>query len=117
MTLTPVQPLAAGLSCRYFDPETVGLDFDGMFEDLNNAPEGSVVVLHGAARAVGCCIDLLDPACTTPACAPRQLQNVAGVLHDPLGCARAACSALQTAATVCTHATAAADKMTLCSSA
>eukprot|EP00891_Asterochloris_glomerata_P004852 jgi/Astpho2/4852/fgenesh1_pm.00069_%23_3_t len=35
---------------RYFDPETVGLDFDGMFEDLGNAPEGSIVVLHGCAH-------------------------------------------------------------------
>lgn len=33
---------------RYFDADTVGLDFKGMVEDLTNAPEGSVVVLHGA---------------------------------------------------------------------
>lgn len=32
---------------RYFDPETVGLDFKGMTADLEAAPEGSVVVLHG----------------------------------------------------------------------
>lgn len=32
---------------RYFDPKTVGLDFKGMTEDLRNAPDGSVVVLHG----------------------------------------------------------------------
>lgn len=32
---------------RYFDPETVGLDFAGMLDDLNNAPRGSVVILHG----------------------------------------------------------------------
>ena len=32
---------------RYFDPQTVGLDFKGMTEDLRNAPDGSVVVLHG----------------------------------------------------------------------
>lgn len=32
---------------RYFDPATVGLDFEGLMEDLRAAPEGSVVVLHG----------------------------------------------------------------------
>lgn len=41
---------------RYFDPETVGLDFKGMVEDLEAAPDGSVVLLHGARRrtAGGC---------------------------------------------------------------
>ena len=33
---------------RYFKPETVGLDFEGMMEDIRSAPEGSVIVLHGA---------------------------------------------------------------------
>ncbi len=32
---------------RYFDPETVGLDFEGMCSDLESAPEGSIIVLHG----------------------------------------------------------------------
>ena len=32
---------------RYFEPKTVGLDFEGMMEDLRGAPEGSVVILHG----------------------------------------------------------------------
>eukprot|EP00897_Mesotaenium_endlicherianum_P007086 jgi/Mesen1/6405/ME000329S05567 len=35
---------------RYFDPKTVGLDLDGMLEDLKAAPEGSVIVLHGCAH-------------------------------------------------------------------
>lgn len=35
---------------RYFDPKTVGLDLAGMMEDLRNAPEGSVVLLHGCAH-------------------------------------------------------------------
>lgn len=35
---------------RYFDQETIGLDFKGMCEDLRAAPEGSVVVLHGECR-------------------------------------------------------------------
>ena len=34
-------------TCRYFDPETVGLDFEGMCSDLDTAPEGSIIVLHG----------------------------------------------------------------------
>ena len=32
---------------RYFDPETVGLDFEGMCSDIESAPEGSIIVLHG----------------------------------------------------------------------
>ncbi len=32
---------------RYFDPETVGLDFKGMTADLEAAPDGSIVLLHG----------------------------------------------------------------------
>lgn len=38
---------------RYFNPETVGLDFEGMVADLEKAPEGSVVVLHGEAGRSG----------------------------------------------------------------
>ncbi len=41
---------------RYFDKSTVGLAFEGMLEDINAAPEGSVIVLHGArarGRALG----------------------------------------------------------------
>ena len=35
---------------RYFDPATVGLDFEGMKEDIKAAPKGSVIVLHGCAH-------------------------------------------------------------------
>ncbi|KAK9816171.1 hypothetical protein WJX74_004554 [Apatococcus lobatus] len=35
---------------RYFDPETVGLDFDGLMEDIKNAPNESIIVLHGCAH-------------------------------------------------------------------
>ncbi|CAG2238787.1 GOT1 [Mytilus edulis] len=35
---------------RYWHPETKSLDFQGMLEDLNNAPEKSVVILHGVAH-------------------------------------------------------------------
>lgn len=35
---------------RYFNPETVALDFEGMIEDIKAAPEGSVILLHGCAH-------------------------------------------------------------------
>ena len=35
---------------RYFNPKTVGLDFEGMKEDISKAPEGSVILLHGCAH-------------------------------------------------------------------
>jgi aspartate aminotransferase len=37
-------------SYRYYDHATCGLDFQGALEDLNNMPEGSVVVLHACAH-------------------------------------------------------------------
>ena len=35
---------------RYYDPNTKGLNFGGLKEDLTNAPEGSVVILHACAH-------------------------------------------------------------------
>ena len=35
---------------KYFDPDTIGLDFDGLVADLSAAPSGSVIVLHGCAH-------------------------------------------------------------------
>jgi len=35
---------------RYWDKKTRGLDFAGMIEDLTNAPNGSVVLLHACAH-------------------------------------------------------------------
>lgn len=35
---------------RYWDPNTKGLDFNGMCEDLNAAPNGSVILLHACAH-------------------------------------------------------------------
>ena len=32
---------------QYFDKQTIGLDFKGMTSDLEAAPDGSIVVLHG----------------------------------------------------------------------
>eukprot|EP01018_Ginkgo_biloba_P039621 Gb_17765 [translate_table: standard] len=35
---------------RYYDPKTVGLDFEGMIADIKAAPNGSFVLLHGCAH-------------------------------------------------------------------
>ena len=34
---------------RYFDPKTTGLDFEGMIADITDAPDGSIILLHGLA--------------------------------------------------------------------
>eukprot|EP00249_Psilotum_nudum_P015386 c25299_g1_i1 orf=1145-2683(-) len=35
---------------RYFDARTVGLDFNGMIADIEEAPSGSIILLHGCAH-------------------------------------------------------------------
>lgn len=35
---------------RYFDPTTVGLDFEGMLADIKAAPSGSIILLHACAH-------------------------------------------------------------------
>lgn len=35
---------------RYFDANTVGLDFNGMIADIKDAPRGSIILLHGCAH-------------------------------------------------------------------
>jgi aspartate aminotransferase, mitochondrial len=35
---------------RYYNQETIGLDFDGMIEDLKAAPNNSIVLLHACAH-------------------------------------------------------------------
>jgi len=35
---------------RYFNTSTNGLDLDGMLEDLESAPEASIILLHGCAH-------------------------------------------------------------------
>merc|ERR1712146_828408 len=37
-------------SYRYFDKATGGLDFAGMIDDLKNAQDGSIVLLHACAH-------------------------------------------------------------------
>jgi aspartate/tyrosine/aromatic aminotransferase len=43
----------AGVPCkkyRYWDPENKNLNINGMLEDIENAPDGSVIMLHAAAH-------------------------------------------------------------------
>lgn len=35
---------------RYWDEKTRTIDFDGMIEDLNAAPENAVIILHACAH-------------------------------------------------------------------
>ena len=35
---------------RYYNKDTIGLDFEGMVEDLRAAPQGSIVLLHACAH-------------------------------------------------------------------
>lgn len=35
---------------RYYNKDTIGLDFDGMVEDIKAAPKGSIILLHACAH-------------------------------------------------------------------
>ena len=83
---------------RYFDPSTVGLDFTGMMEDIRSAPDGSIVVLHGAALPLPPAHGLASPlaAKQPPAkrasrganasqAGPTYLRAHAGCAHNPTG--------------------------------
>ncbi|KAL6534135.1 Aspartate aminotransferase, cytoplasmic [Orobanche hederae] len=56
---------------RYYDPKTVGLDFEGMIADIKAAPEGSFVLLHGCAH---------NPTGIDPT--PEQWQGIADVIQE-----------------------------------
>ncbi|KAI3700174.1 hypothetical protein L2E82_44795 [Cichorium intybus] len=56
---------------RYYDPKTVGLDFDGIIEDIKAALEGSFVLLHGCAH---------NPTGIDPT--PQQWEKVADVIQE-----------------------------------
>jgi aspartate aminotransferase len=56
---------------RYYDPKTVGLDFDGMISDIKEAPEGSFVLLHGCAH---------NPTGIDPS--PEQWEKIADVIQE-----------------------------------
>ncbi|XP_034254523.1 aspartate aminotransferase, cytoplasmic [Thrips palmi] len=56
---------------RYWNPETRNIDFEGMLEDLKNAPKGSVIILHACAHnPTGC-----DPT-------PEQWEKIADVIEE-----------------------------------
>ncbi|XP_062101263.1 aspartate aminotransferase P2, mitochondrial [Humulus lupulus] len=55
---------------RYYDPKTVGLDFEGMIADIEEAPEGSFVLLHGCAH---------NPTGIDPT--PEQWEKIADVIQ------------------------------------
>uniref|UniRef100_A0A5B7A105 Aspartate aminotransferase n=1 Tax=Davidia involucrata TaxID=16924 RepID=A0A5B7A105_DAVIN len=56
---------------RYYDPKTVGLDFDGMISDIKAAPEGSFVLLHGCAH---------NPTGIDPT--PEQWEKIADAIQE-----------------------------------
>ncbi|GAV82193.1 Aminotran_1_2 domain-containing protein [Cephalotus follicularis] len=56
---------------RYYDPKTVGLDFEGMIADIKAAPEGSFVLLHGCAH---------NPTGIDPT--PEQWKQIADVIQE-----------------------------------
>ncbi|KAK9141518.1 hypothetical protein Syun_010918 [Stephania yunnanensis] len=56
---------------RYYDPKTVGLDFDGMISDIKDAPEGSFILLHGCAH---------NPTGIDPT--PEQWEKIADVIQE-----------------------------------
>lgn len=45
---------------RYYDKKTNGLDLNGMLEDIKNAPEGSIILLHACAHNPTGCDPSLD---------------------------------------------------------
>ncbi|KAL6215958.1 hypothetical protein ACLB2K_015384 [Fragaria x ananassa] len=56
---------------RYYDPKTVGLDFEGMIADIKAAPEGSFILLHGCAH---------NPTGIDPT--PEQWEKIADVIQE-----------------------------------
>ncbi|OCB90373.1 glutamic oxaloacetic transaminase AAT1 [Sanghuangporus baumii] len=56
---------------RYFDKKTVGLDFAGLKEDLQNAPEQSIVLLHACAH---------NPTGIDPT--PEQWKEISDIVKD-----------------------------------
>ncbi|XP_031481322.1 aspartate aminotransferase, chloroplastic [Nymphaea colorata] len=56
---------------RYYEPKTVGLDFEGMIADIKAAPDGSFVLLHGCAH---------NPTGIDPT--PEQWEVIADVIQE-----------------------------------
>ncbi|KAL9243089.1 hypothetical protein vseg_017019 [Gypsophila vaccaria] len=56
---------------RYYDPNTISLDFKGMIADIKAAPEGSFILLHGCAH---------NPTGIDPT--PKQWEIIADVIQE-----------------------------------
>ncbi|KAI0318976.1 pyridoxal phosphate-dependent transferase [Amylostereum chailletii] len=56
---------------RYFDKKTVGLDFEGLKEDLRNAPDKAIVLLHACAH---------NPTGVDPT--PAQWQEISDIVKE-----------------------------------
>lgn len=88
----------AGLEWKYysyFDPASIGLDFDGMKADLEAAPDGSIIVLHGVLLLLVAIsspivsfqfISLRSHSChDLPGNIPKSFCVVTGCAHNPTG--------------------------------
>lgn len=42
--------ICAHADSKYYDPKTIGLDFDGFINDIKSAPDESVFLLHACAH-------------------------------------------------------------------
>jgi len=58
-------------SYRYWDAKKRGLDFDGMIKDIQNAPSGSIILLHACAH---------NPTGIDPS--PQQWHTIAKVIRE-----------------------------------
>ncbi|GJU15603.1 aspartate aminotransferase, chloroplastic [Tanacetum coccineum] len=56
---------------KYYDPKIAGLDFEGMIEDIKEAPEGSFIPLYGRAYN----LTGIDPT-------PEQWEKIADVIQE-----------------------------------
>lgn len=62
---------------RYFDPDTVGLDFKGMMEDITAAPDGSIILLHGEIVTDSVAASLLSNVNLNTCCGQAELPTTA----------------------------------------
>ncbi|KAE8732571.1 Aspartate aminotransferase [Hibiscus syriacus] len=95
---------------RYYDPKTVGLDFEGMIADIKEAPEGSFILLHGCAHnPTGICNGSLDAdAASVRMFVARGMEVIAaqsysknlGLYAERIGAINVVCSSSDAAARV-----------------
>ena len=79
-----VWPVAFGIVCwwfaRYINNDRVTLNFDGMVQDLEAAPEGTIVLLHACAHNPTGEVVEISVAAWRDGTASAWLSNVVGVL-------------------------------------